>query len=93
MQQLTEVPAKLFGLADRGRIEVGTRADLVLFDPATIDAGPIEMHHDLPGGTGRLVADAIGIHTVWIDGIATVQDGHPTGALPGRVLRSGTDTR
>jgi len=92
VQQLTAVPAKLFGLFDRGRIEVGARADLVLFDPNTIDAGPIEMRHDLPGGTGRLVAEAIGVHTVWIDGVETISGGAPTGALPGRVVRSGIDT-
>ena len=92
VQHLTEVPATLFGLTDRGRIAEGYRADMVLFDPATIDAGPIEMVDDLPGGTGRLVAPAVGVHRVWVGGETTVEDGKATGTLPGRILRSGTDT-
>jgi N-acyl-D-aspartate/D-glutamate deacylase len=92
VQHLTEVPAQLFGLADRGRVQEGLRADLVLFDPESIDAGPIELAHDLPGGTGRLVAPAIGVHRVWVGGEETVREGEATGNLPGRILRSGVDT-
>jgi len=92
VQHLTQRPARLFGLADRGVVEVGARADLVLFDPQTIDSGPIELRHDLPGGTGRLVAQSVGVRRVWVDGVATVVDGVATGALPGAILRSGVDT-
>lgn len=92
VQHLTERPAKLFGLTDRGVVAEGNRADLVLFDPKTIDSGPIELRHDLPGGTARLIADSVGVHRVFIDGVATVVDGVATGNLPGRVLRSGVDT-
>jgi N-acyl-D-aspartate/D-glutamate deacylase len=93
VHHLTQVPARLFGLVDRGTVAVGNHADLVLFDPETVDAGPIEMIEDLPGGTGRLVAPAVGVSRVWVGGVATVVDGEATGDLPGRVLRSGTDTR
>ncbi len=92
VQHLTEVPAQLFGFHDRGRVAEGYRADLVLFDPETVDAGPIELRHDLPGGTGRLVAPAIGVHRVWVGGQETVRDGDATGTLPGRILRSGVDS-
>jgi N-acyl-D-aspartate/D-glutamate deacylase len=92
VQHLTETPAKLFGLVDRGVVAPGKHADLVLFDPETVDAGPIEMVDDLPGGTGRLVAPAVGVRRVWVGGVATVVDGAATGDLPGRVLRSGADT-
>jgi N-acyl-D-aspartate/D-glutamate deacylase len=92
IQHLTETPARLFGLTDRGRITEGHRADLVLFDPETIDAGPIEMVHDLPGGTPRLVAESIGVRRVWVDGQAIVVDGVATDALPGSIIRSGVDT-
>jgi len=92
VQHLTERPAQLFGLTDRGVVAEGNCADLVLFDPATIDSGPIELRHDLPGGTARLIADSIGVRRVFIDGVATVVDGVATGSLPGRVLRSGVDT-
>jgi N-acyl-D-aspartate/D-glutamate deacylase len=89
---MTSVPADLFGLRHRGRIEVGSVADLVVIDPATVDAGPIQMVADLPGGTSRLVADSVGVRHVFVSGVETVRDGAATGALPGHVLRSGRDT-
>jgi N-acyl-D-aspartate/D-glutamate deacylase len=92
VQHITETPAKLFGLVDRGVVAVGNHADLVLFDPETVDAGPIEMVDDLPGGTGRLVAPPVGVRRGWVAGVTTVVDGAATGDRPGRVLRSGADT-
>jgi len=90
---LTDVPARLYGLAQRGRITPGWHADLVLFDPATIDHGPERTRYDLPAGAPRLVADAHGITSVLVDGVEVCRDGVATGALPGTVLRSGRDTR
>lgn len=92
VQHMTSVPADLFGLTGRGRIAEGYQADLVLFDPDTIDSGPIEMVDDLPGGTGRLVANAVGVHRVMVAGTDIVVDGSATGARPGKILRSGVDT-
>ena len=92
VQHMTQRPAELFGLRDRGTIAAGHHADLVVFDPDTVDAGPIELLEDLPGGTGRLVADAVGVARVMVGGVDIVIDGVATDALPGRVLRSGTDT-
>ncbi len=89
---MTSVPADLFGLRHRGRIQEGSVADLVVLDPRTVDAGPIQMVEDLPGGTSRLVADSIGVRHVFVAGVETVRDGAATGALPGQVLRSGRDT-
>jgi N-acyl-D-aspartate/D-glutamate deacylase len=89
---MTSVPADLFGLRHRGRITAGSVADLVVLDPATVDAGPIQLVDDLPGGTSRLVADSVGVRHVFIGGVETVRDGAATGALPGRILRSGRDT-
>ena len=89
---LTEVPARLYGLAERGRITPGWHADLVLFDPATIDHGPERTRYDLPAGAPRLVADAHGIASVLVGGVEVCRDGVATGALPGTVLRSGRDT-
>ncbi|MCA9510614.1 MAG: amidohydrolase family protein, partial [Myxococcales bacterium] len=86
-------PAELFGLRDRGLVREGFVADLVLFDPERVDAAEPAFHDDLPGASRRLTADAIGVRGVWVGGVRTLEDGSPTGALPGRVLRPGADTR
>ncbi|MEU6958345.1 N-acyl-D-amino-acid deacylase family protein [Streptomyces chrestomyceticus] len=92
VRMLTDDPARLFGLRDRGRIAVGHHADLVLFDPERIDAGPARLVHDLPGDSPRLDSEAAGIVSVRVNGVETVRDGAVTGAVPGKVLRSGRDT-
>jgi N-acyl-D-aspartate/D-glutamate deacylase len=92
VQMLTEAPARLFGLRERGRIAEGYHADLVVFDPATVGADHARLVADLPGGAARLVAAAEGVTRVYVGGVATVADNQPTGATPGRILRSGTDT-
>jgi len=92
VQLLTEVPAELFGLRDRGRLAPGYHADVVVFDPATIDAGPPTLTFDLPGASKRLLAQSIGVHRVYVNGVETIVDGAPTGATPGTLLRSGRET-
>lgn len=92
VQMLTQVPAELFGLTGRGTIAVGNVADLVLFNPDTIDSEVLKLQHDLPGGTPRLYAGSVGIEGVWVSGVQTIANGEPTGQLPGRVLKSGVDT-
>ena len=89
---MTDVPARFFGIRERGRIAEGWHADLVVLDPATVGAGEFQMRNDLPGNSPRLYADAIGIERVYVNGTCTVVDGTPTGNLPGSVIRSGTDT-
>ncbi|GIU86685.1 MAG: amidohydrolase [Acidimicrobiia bacterium] len=92
VQLMTQAPAELFGLRDRGVLREGAYADVVCFDPETVATGEVRLVDDLPGGTSRLFADAIGVHRVYVNGTAIVVDGRPTGARPGRVLRSGRDT-
>jgi N-acyl-D-aspartate/D-glutamate deacylase len=92
VQMMTEAPAKLFGLADRGRVAEGMRADLFVFDPETVGSEPARLVDDLPGGSNRLIADATGVVRVLVNGVETVADNRPTGNLPGKLLRSGTDT-
>jgi N-acyl-D-aspartate/D-glutamate deacylase len=92
VRHLTDVPARLFGLTDRGRLAEGWIADVVVFDPETIDSAEVQLVNDLPGGTSRLYADAIGVEKVFVNGRLTVDAGKPTGELPGTVLRSGRDT-
>jgi len=90
---ITDVPAQLFGLQERGRIATGYHADLVVFDPATIASDPATLVADLPGGSARLTADSQGVVRVLVNGTETVADGKATGATPGTVLRSGSATR
>ena len=60
VQMLTQAPAELFGLVDRGTIAVGNHADLVVFDPETVGAENARLVEDLPGGTARLTAGSRG---------------------------------
>jgi N-acyl-D-aspartate/D-glutamate deacylase len=92
IQMMTQAPAELFGLRDRGLVEAGQRADLLVFDPETIGSEPATLVNDLPGGSPRLVAEATGVVRVLVNGVETIEDGRPTGHLPGALLRSGRDT-
>jgi len=93
VQLMTQIPAALFGLRDRGLVREGFHADLFVFDPETVDTGEVKLIDDLPGGTSRLFADAFGVHRVIVNGTTVVADGTPVAnARPGTVLRSGRDT-
>jgi N-acyl-D-aspartate/D-glutamate deacylase len=92
IHQLTQVPAQMIGLRDRGVLTPGLRADIVVFDPQTVASGTTHTRFDLPGGAGRLYADAIGVHHVVVNGREIVRRGELTGERPGTVLRSGRDT-
>lgn len=92
IHQLTQVPAQMIGLRDRGVLTPGLRADIVVFDPQTVASGTTHTRFDLPGGAGRLYADAIGVHHVVVNGREVVRRGELTGERPGTVLRSGRDT-
>jgi N-acyl-D-aspartate/D-glutamate deacylase len=92
VQLMTDAPARLFGLTQRGRISVGYHADIVLFDPERIGASPARIRFDLPGQSKRLLSDPSGIERVFVNGIETIVDGTPTGTRPGIILRSGRDT-
>ena len=92
VQKLTDAPARLYGLKDRGRIEEGWCADLVIFDANEVAPAEIEVREDLPGGAWRLYSEAVGVHHVFINGEQAVLDGQFTDARPGTLLRSGRDT-
>ena len=63
MHLITEVPAELYGLVDRGRLAEGCSADIVVFDPATIATEETALRADLPGGAARLYAGLDGRRT------------------------------
>jgi len=78
VRKMTSLPADQFGLPDRGRIARGKKADLVVFDAATVkDEATFEDPHKYPTG----------IFLVFVNGVAVVEGGGHTGARPGRVLR------
>ncbi len=90
---MTQAPARLIGLRDRGELRAGWAADVVLFDMSTVDRGMLHTRTDFPGGATRLYADAIGVVEVLVNGPTIVKDGQWSGATPGTLLRSGRDTR
>jgi N-acyl-D-aspartate/D-glutamate deacylase len=92
VHQLTEVPARMVGLKDRGQLREGFCADVVVFDADTIASGPTHTRFDLPGGVGRLYAEALGVAHVIVNGREIVRHGAYTGTPGGRILRSGRDT-
>jgi|tagenome__1003787_1003787.scaffolds.fasta_scaffold20988062_2 N-acyl-D-aspartate/D-glutamate deacylase len=89
---ISDKPARLYGLTDRGRLADGAFADIVCFDPATVGPTGERTYDDLPGGASRIVAGAQGVMHVLVNGTEIVRDSQYTGATPGTVLRSGRDT-
>jgi len=94
VHQLTQQPAEVFGLTDRGLLAEGRPADIVVFDPAVVGTSGLRRVHDLPAGADRLVADAYGIDAVVVNGQILrrndVDQLDPNGPLPGRLLRHGS---
>ena len=89
---VTDAPARMYGITDRGRLEEGWYADVNVIDPDRIAVRPNEIRHDLPGGAWRLYGTADGYDHVICNGAEIVRDGEFTTARPGRMIRSGSDT-
>jgi N-acyl-D-aspartate/D-glutamate deacylase len=92
VHQFTEVPARLYGIRDRGTLTEGSWADLVIIDPDKVDAGQLHTVHDLPAGAPRLVTESSGVHRVTVAGEDVAVEGELTDHRPGRLIRSGRDT-
>jgi hypothetical protein len=90
---LTDEPARLYGLVDRGRIADGYAADACCSTRTPSATSDERMRTDLPGGSWRLFAEATGIDRVLVNGTPVVRDGAFSGEVPGTLLRSGRDTR
>jgi N-acyl-D-amino-acid deacylase len=98
IRKLTGELADLYDLPDRGYLEPGMRADIVLVDLDRVDPGPIRRVRDLPAGGERLVADApSGIERVIVNGVPVIASNELLVAedaeLPGEILRPGKRER
>ena len=89
VEQLTSRTARTVGLGDRGVLAPGMKADLNLIDFGELRCEVPEMAYDLPAGGKRLLQRAHGYRATVVSGQVTYEDGEPTGALPGRLVRAG----
>jgi N-acyl-D-aspartate/D-glutamate deacylase len=88
VEQLTSATARAVGLTDRGVLSEGRRADLNVIDFDHLRCEAPVMAYDLPAGGKRLLQGARGYRATVVAGEITYQDGEPTGALPGRLVRA-----
>jgi N-acyl-D-aspartate/D-glutamate deacylase len=86
VNRMTEVPARIHGLSDRGVLRPGAVADLCVIDPERLALGPTRIEHDLPGGSPRLFQPGFGYRAVLVNGVTTIDSDRPTGAAPGVML-------
>jgi N-acyl-D-amino-acid deacylase len=80
--------AAVFGMHDRGTLQIGKRADINLIDLDALRIAPPEMVFDLPAGGRRLVQSVSGYEATFVKGVQTFAKGVPTGARPGRLVRA-----
>jgi N-acyl-D-aspartate/D-glutamate deacylase len=87
IRELTSVPARVAGFADRGRIAVGYKADLNVIDHAAMQLHRPVITHDLPAGGRRLDQTADGYVATIVSGEVITENGRHTDARPGRLIR------
>jgi len=87
VRRITRDNAWALGLADRGVIAPGYKADLNVIDFGRLRLRVPELRYDLPAGGKRLVQEAEGYVATVLSGVVTYREGRPTGALPGRLVR------
>ncbi|CUU56963.1 N-acyl-D-aspartate/D-glutamate deacylase [Parafrankia irregularis] len=89
--RLSAYPAAAAGLKGRGFLAEGAPADVIVYDPQTVDSLPAERVWDYPAGEWRLIQKAVGYDRIIVNGRTTFVDGECTEETPGRLLRHGTD--
>ena len=87
VKKQTHDTARLYGLSDRGTIEVGAVADINLIDYDKLQLGDPTVVDDLPAQGRRIVQNATGYVETIKSGVTTFADGKETGARPGALLR------
>ena len=89
VRRLTSDPADFFGISDRGRLEVGSAADIAVFDPVNVGSSNRgERRFDLPGDAKRMVMPSKGVEYSVVNGVLTYADGRLQQGAAGQVLRS-----
>ena len=88
VRRISAVPARVLGLANRGTLEVGKRADVNVFDIGRLEERMPEIVHDFPFGAPRFIQRAVGYHATVCNGTVVLRDDELTGECAGRVLRS-----
>jgi N-acyl-D-aspartate/D-glutamate deacylase len=92
VKRLTDDPARAYRIPGRGRLAPGYAADVVVFDPVTIDALPAEWVRDLPADEPRFVSRARGVEWSLVNGRPVLERGQvverEVGVRPGLVLRA-----
>ena len=86
---MSYLPAHLGGFKDRGAIREQAPADIVVYDLEKLEILPSEVAEDLPGGEWRRIQKSKGYDWILVNGEITFEDNVCTGALPGKVIRSG----
>lgn len=77
VKKITLDTASIWGLQNRGLLRPGYAADVVIFDPETIDRGPERSVRDVPGGGMRYIRDSVGVEAVFVNGaLAWDRDGY-----------------
>ena len=79
--------AAFWGLDRRGLLREGWHADVVVFDPATVQPAMPYLAHDLPTGAERLIQKSVGIKNTIVNGKVLMRGNDHTGALPGQLMR------
>jgi len=87
VRRLTSDAANAIGLADRGVIAPGYKADVNVIDYAGLAIGPLEVAYDLPAGGKRLIQHVEGYVATILSGVVVTERGKATGTLPGRLVR------
>jgi len=90
VKKQTHDTARLYGLEDRGTLEVGMLGDVNVIDFDELALEPPVIVADLPAGGRRLLLRARGYTATIKRGVVTYHDGEHTGELPGRLLRGAT---
>ena len=88
VKRLTADNAIEMGLSDRGLLKPGLKADINVIDYDNMRLRRPEVVYDLPAGGKRLVQRTDGFDATIVSGSIVYRDGEPTGALPGRLIRS-----